>query len=239
MDQTVWKYTPPYDDVIGGPGDRKLLKGTMEAGWFGEVPANEFITGDELAKLIGLTAGTSQYSNGQWFKFAYEGGVLYIPKRSFRYGLSHDDINAVNAVYGDRVETIRGKNYAIMLPRGTGEDVQPDPKKVISGYNGAVNHNSMWNKLMLPIHKNAPSNWAYKENVQSPTENWNIGYTDADLVTHYYNGYGSHIWCQETVRGNISYRLYRAGYEVSFSNFNVSSISIPDFGWRPVLKLIG
>ena len=71
MDQTVWKYTPPFDDVIGGPGNRILLKGTMDAGWFGEVKASDFITGDELAKLIGLTAGTSQYSDEPWLCLLY------------------------------------------------------------------------------------------------------------------------------------------------------------------------
>lgn len=117
MDQTVWKYTPPYDDVIGGPGNRKLLKGTMEAGWFGEVKASEFITGDELARLIGLTAGTSQYSNEPWLKFAYENDVYLIAKKPFRYGLSHDQLNAVKAVYGDLTKVIKGKKYAIMLDR--------------------------------------------------------------------------------------------------------------------------
>ena len=238
MDQTVWKYTPPFDDVIGGPGNRKLLKGTMEAGWFGEVPASDFITGDELARLIGLNAGTSQYSDEPWLKFGYEGEIYFWAKKPFRYGLSHDQLNAVNAVYGDRVETIRGKKYAIMLPRGTGKDVQSDPKRMIRGYDGVVNHNSMWNKLMLPIHKNAPSNWGDSSNVKSPTENWGVGYTDADLITHYNNGNGSLNWCQETVY-NTSYRLYRGYRGVAYSRWNNLNNTGSYSGWRPVLKLIG
>lgn len=241
MDQTLWKYTPPYDDVIGGPGNRKLLKGTMEAGWFGEVKASEFITGDELAKLIGLTAGISQYSNEPWLKFAYKNDILFIAKKPFRHTISWDNINSVNAVYGDRIETIDGKKYAIMLPRGIGEDVQPDPKRMISNYEGSLNHNSMWNRLMLPIHQKAPSNWAYKDNVKSPTENWNVGYTDADLVVHYRNGNGSRSWCQEMVNEEKerSNRLYRGYYGVSSSGY--SSFRSAGFlrGWRPVLKLIG
>lgn len=237
MDQTVWKYTPPYDGVISGPGNKKLLKGTMEAGWFGEVKASDFITGDELARLIGLTAGTSQYSNEPWLKFAYKGEVLYIAKKPFRYNLSWNNINAVNAVYGDRVETIDGIKYAIMLPRGTGEDVQNNPKNGISEHSGSVNHNSMWNKLMLPIHQSAPSNWGSSANVKSPTKNWNIGYTDVDLLTYSRKGKGSESWCQEIVRS--SGRLLRGDFDASSADWDNSYSISDDYGWRPVLKLIG
>lgn len=219
------------------PGSSTLIGGNMEAGFFGEVPTSELISGDELAKLIGLTAGTSQYSDEPWLKFAYEGDILYIAKKPFRCNLSWDDINAVKAVYGDRIETIKGSKYAIMLPRGTGKDVQPDPKVVISEFEGAVNHNSMWNKLMLPIHQKAPSNWAYTNNVKSPTENWNVGYTDADLITRNSNGNGSRSICQETV-DRASNRIYRGASGVSYANSYWDSITHPYNGWRPVLKLI-
>lgn len=220
------------------PGSSTLIGGNMQAGFFGEVPASEFITGDELARLIGLTAGTSQYSNEPWLKFAYEGDILYIAKKTFRYSISWDNISKVNAVYGDRIETIKGIKYAIMLPRGTGKDVQPDPKVMISEFKGAVNHNSMWNKLMLPIHKNAPSNWVNPDNVKSPTENWNVRYTDADLLTHYSNGKGSYSWCQETVYCSSS-RLYRGNIGVSCSEEYASFTAYDYFGWRPALKLVG
>lgn len=234
-DKVLWEF--PQDDKIGAPGNRTLLAGNMDAGWFGEVPASDFITGDELARTIGLTAGTSQYSDEPWLKFAYENDVYLIAKKPFRRSISWDNINSVNAVYGDLVKEIKGKKYAIMLPRGTGKDVQPDPKKTISGVNGAILHNSMWNKLMLPIHKNAPSNWKYPDNVKSPTENWNVGYTDADLCTNDVNG--SYSWCQEMVNG-ANYLFSLRGYqEVSSSSCYVSGGSFDFYGWRPVLKLIG
>lgn len=236
MEQTVWKYTPPYDDLIGGPGNRILLKGTMEAGWFGEVKASELFTGDKLAALIGLTDGTSQYSNESWLKFAYEGDVLFIAKKPFRYNLFWNSINKANAVYGDRIIRKNNRKYAIMLPRGTGKDIQTDPKKGINGYAGTVNHNSMWNVLMLPIHQKAPSEWVFPNNVKSPTENWNVGYTDADLITSYKNGNGSNCWCQETVSNG---HLIRGGNGVSDSYKYESYRFSTDIGWRPVLKLIG
>lgn len=233
-DKVLWEF--PQDDKIGAPGNRTLLAGNMDAGWFGEVPASDFITGDELAKVVGLTTGVSQYSNEPWLKFAYKGKVHLVAKKPFRYSISHDSINAVNAVYGDRIIEIKGKKYAVMLMRGTGEDVQPDPKTIINRYNGIANHNSMWNKLMLPIHQKAPSNWTYPNNVKSPTENWNVGYTDADLCINNVNGASS--WCQERLYFISSYNT-RGGDGISYSVLKHGGDADSIFGWRPVLKLVG
>lgn len=232
MGQTVWKYTPPYDDIIGGPGNRILLKGTMEAGWFGEVKASDFITGDELARKVGLNAGVSQNSNISWLKFGYRDRVHYIPKGSFRHSISWKNINSVNCVYGDKVIKHNGRKYSVMLPRGMGEDIQPDPK-IAFDYeeDRAALYNSMWNKLILPVHKNAPSSWEYPENVNSPTENWETNY-------NFYSSKGNKIWCQEYAieRGYILTRFINS---VSFVNYNLTGFNNSDFGWLPVLKLIG
>lgn len=221
-----------YDDKIGAPGNRKLLKGTMDAGWFGEVASNDFISGDALASLLGITSGTSQYSNEPWLKFAYEGDVYLMAKKTFRYNISWDQINAANAVYGGRKVTIKGKRYEVMIPRGT----STDPKVLNNSYSGVVNHQSMWNALMLPIHTKAPSSWAYPNNVKSPTNNWGVGYTDADINTSSANG--GYTWCQEIVK-DASGRLVRGCYGVSYSSYYGSIDTGSDLGWRPVLKIVG
>ena len=231
---TVTTKIAPFDDKIGAPGNRKLLKGTMEQGWFGEVPASDFITGDELAKLIGLTAGTSQYSNEQWLKFAYMGKVELVPKKPFRYGISYDQIKAVGCVDGSKIIEHKGKKYKVRLFKGKTEGKQNDS----SAYNGTINHNSEWNKLMLPIHANAPSNWAHKGNVKSPTEDWGVDYTDADLLTHYNHGNGSYNWCQE-YGNSTSGRSMRGNGGVSYASYSRSSYSYSDSGWRPVVELVG
>ena len=234
-DTVLW---PSFDDVIGAPGNRRLLAGNMQAGWFGEVPASEFITGDALASILGITAGTSQYSNEPWLKFAYKGSVLLVSKKPFRYKISWDNINAANCVYGDKTIEISSRKYQVMLMRGIGEDVHSNPKTFYQPYNGAANHQSMWNMLMLPIHQKAPSSWAYPYNVKSPTENWNVGYTDADLITHISGGDGSHSWCQDTTYQN-NCRSLRGGGGVSSADA-IHSDSFYDYcGWRPCLKLIG
>lgn len=184
--------------------------------------------------------GVSQYSNEPWLKFAYKGKVHLVAKKPFRYSISWGDINAVNAVYGDRLIEIKGKKYAVMLMRGIDENKQPDPRSTFAITEGSANHNSMWNKLMLPIHENAPSNWhpARIANVNSPTENWNVGYTNADLLVQYNFGKGAATICQETV-SNPYRNLIRGLFYILDSYWSYKSSKNENDGWRPVLKLLG
>lgn len=205
----------------------------MQAGFYGECPASELITGDELAKMIGLTAGTSQFSDEPWLKFSYLGKVEFVAKKTFRHSISWNNINAVNAVFGNRTIKIGGKTYKIRLMKGKTEEKQNDS----SSYNGDINKGSEWNKLMLPIHQKAPSNWSYKGNVNSPTENWNVGYTDNDLFTGGDEYYGIYSWCQEYGESTSS-RLFRGGYGVSYADGSAPSSAYPNRGWRPVLELV-
>lgn len=90
---------------------------------------------------------------------------------------------------------------------------------------------------MLPIHEKAPSSWAYKNNVNSPTENWNVGYTDADLLTGSRFGNGAYVWCQEFGNSDV-YRLIRGSYDVSISGAYHRTVKNASYGWRPVLELV-
>ena len=215
------------------PGPSKLIGGNLQAGFYGEVPSKDFITGDELARRIGLTEGTSQFSNEPWLKFSYLGKIEFIAKKPFRHLASWDSINAVNAVFGNRTIKIGEHNYKIRLLKGKTEGKQNDR----SSYQGDINKGSEWNKLMLPIHQKAPSNWSYKNNVNSPTENWHVGYTDNDLFTNSSAGNGSYSWCQEYGE-STRYRMLRGRYGVSYADSNPPSNSSDFFGWRPVLELV-
>lgn len=215
------------------PGPSKLIGGNLQAGFYGEVPTSEFITGDELARMIGLTAGTSQFSNEPWLKFSYMGKVEFVAKKPFRHSISWNSINAVGAVFGNKTIKIGDHTYKIRLTKGKTEGKQNDSRY----YNGDINHNSEWNKLMLPIHKNAPSNWKYPRNVNSPIEKWGAGYTDNDLITMRSVGNGSYSWCQEY--GEDTDTRLRRGYNgVSNSNSYDPSIDFSYCGWRPVLELV-
>ena len=221
------------DDLTGSPGPKALRGGNLQAGFFGEVPVSEFITGDELARRIGLTAGVSQFSDEPWLKFSYLGKVEFVAKKIFRHSISWNDINAANAALGDKIINIGDKRYKVRLMKGKTEGKQSDR----SAYKGTICHNSEWNRLMLPIHTKAPSNWAYKDNVNSPTENWGVGYTNGELMTYFNAGSGSYSWCQEYGESS-DFRLYRGFVGVSSSNTAFPYKSDTDYGWRPVLELI-
>lgn len=220
-----------FIDNTNAPGPKYAIAGSWDAGFFGKVPASELITGDALASMIGLSAGTAQFSNEPWLKFAYQGKILFVAKKPFRYSLSWTDINAANAVYGDRTVTIGGLTYKVRLMRGA----ENDPSNYTDNDRDAIG--SEWNRLLLPIHKNAPSNWTYPE-YGGVTEDWGIDYTDADLLTHYNHGNGAYSWCQETRGGNAPYRVSRGYRGVSDSDSLIAAHSSSNSGWRPVLELV-
>lgn len=228
-DETIWSGS---DDKTGSPGPKRLIGGNMQAGFFGEVTTSELITGDALARRIGLTEGVSQFSNEPWLKFSYMGKVEFVAKKTIRYGISWNAINSANAVTGQRTIDIGGKTYKIRLMKGKTEGKQND----ISSYNGDINKGSEWNKLMLPIHQKAPSNWDYKGNVNSPTENWHVGYTDKDLLTHSNAGNGPYSWCQEYGE-STKHRVIRGCDGVSDSSSIYPYTDGYTRGWRPVLEL--
>ncbi|NMB43488.1 MAG: hypothetical protein GX995_05090, partial [Clostridiales bacterium] len=220
---------PTFLDNTSAPGSKYAVAGDWNAGFFGEVPASELITGDALASLVGISAGTSQFSNEPWLKFAYEGKIQFVAKKPFRYGLPWNNINSANAVYGGRTVNIGGLTYKIRLMR-TGT-VDPMPS-----YKGTHLHGSEWNRLMLPIHIGAKDrSWAYPSNVESSVPYWGIDYTDADLLTHNTYGDGSRSWCQETYSSS---RVSRGDYGASSSTTNAPSGTGSSSGWRPVLELV-
>lgn len=219
---------PPIQGIV--PGATTPIAGDTTYGFYGEVFPDDLINGEYLAKQIGLTAGAIQYTDVPWLKFALDGKILFVAKKTFRNNLSWDNINAVNAVYGDKTIDVNGLSYKVRLMK-TG---LVDP---MASSSGVACHGSEWNKLMLPIHEQAKDkSWAYPANVESDIPYWEIDYTDNDLQTISSAGNGSYTWCQETQ--SSSYRLFRGYTGVSYSVTYASSYATADFGWRPVLELI-
>jgi hypothetical protein len=220
------------DDMSGSPGPINLVGGTMDAGYFGTVPSTEFIDGDSLASEIGLSTGVSQYSNTDWLKFAYKGKILFRPTKAIRHSISWDAINNVGCVFGERTHTINGLTFKVRLMKGA----LTNPSKTNDNDKGAIG--SEWNTLMLPIHESAPSDWAYPNNVNSPTEDWGIDFTNQDLMTHHDYGNGSYVWCQETPEVYTTQRVIRGNNGVSYSSRVSSSGTVSHYGWVPVLELV-
>ncbi|PIC59116.1 hypothetical protein CSV80_00910 [Sporosarcina sp. P12(2017)] len=222
---------PNADDTSGAPGPLKLIAGDMQAGYFGRVPAAELFTGSELSAAVGISAGTLQHNDTDWLKFAYEGKILFRPMKTIRHSISWDHINAAGCALGTKTVSKNGLNYKVRLMKGANKDPA-------GAYSSAVNHNSEWNKLMLPIHIEAKNkDWMYPGNVESNVPYWGIDFTDADLLTHNTHGDGSYIWCQEVAEAASS-RLSRGGDGVSYSYSGPPSSAHARRGWVPVLELL-
>lgn len=219
------------DDPSGSPGDYTLVAGSINAGYFGTVPSSQFITGNSLASMIGLSAGTILNSSTDWLKFAYNGKILFSPMKPIRYNLSWNDINSANAVNGSKTVSIGGLTYKIRLWRGA----ENTPANYVDSDKDAIG--SEWNKLMLPIHEKAPSSWLYN-GFAGTTEDWGINFSDSNLGVNKNYTVGSYTWCQERRSDNTTNRILRGNLGVEYSSaLDAQSVST-DFGWRPVLEVI-
>lgn len=224
--------TKSPDDTTNAPGGKYLFAGTMEEGYFGIVTSSEIITGDALASAVGISVGTSQFSTIEWLKFAYKGKIQFVPMKPIRYGISWDSINVAGCVTGKQI-LIKGLPYKVRLFEGA----LTNPSKDSSLDRGAKY--SEWNRLMLPIHQQAINkNWSYPDYVESDLPNWNIGFSDSDLLTNKQYGNGAYSWCQETTESANTSRVYRGNASASFINSTSYSLSGSDLGWRPVLELV-
>lgn len=215
-------------DKTVAPGGKKPVVKEEQYAFYGEVSTDNLIDGDSLALKIGLSSGSSQNRYAGWLKFLYKGKILFVAKKKLRINLSWDDINSVDAVYGDTIVEIKGLNYKVRLLRGIGEDVQPDPSIYQEKYAGDACHYSEWNNLFCPISEEAPSLWQYPDNVQEPISKLKKTYTNIELDMSEPSS-----WCQEACGAG---RSYRGGKGVSHANATSSSSTTE--GWRPVLELV-
>lgn len=215
------------------PGPSELVGGTMDAGYFGHVPAGQLFTGTELAAALGITQGSAQFDDVGWLKFASGGKVIFKSQKPFRHSISWDHINSKGAVDGSKIIEKDGVKYRARLMRGA----LTNPSENNNSDRGAKG--SEWNKLMLPISiKAKDQSWAYKDYVDMPTEDWGTGFTDADLHTHYSHGNGTYQWCQETAKSDASNRVTRGYIGVSNSDRTTSSNTYSTRGWSPILEVI-
>ena len=231
-----------------GPGPSTLIAGDMTAGFFGEVPTSELITGDDLATAIGLTAGTSQFSNEPWLKFALDDNIIYVAKKPYRHTVSWENIYQAGAVYGtgdnglypsggDRLQdakiTVDGFSLDVTLLRGT----NTDPAIYTSnGYDMDYTHTSEWNRLMYPIHSGIHTDSSNPSSPSVPYAQW-ATYSDEDLLLHQNLGNGSYSWVQETQNTDTARHFFRGDYGVTRVGSHTATYAVSGFGWRPALRL--
>ena len=113
------------------PGPQTLSGGDMTGGYFGEVSAANFISGDDLCGVLGLTDGVSQNSDAGWLKYNNNNEIAYVAKKSIRHTISWNSINAVGAAFGQKVVAIGRHIFAVRLLSS-----------------------AEWDKLIYPVHAN-------------------------------------------------------------------------------------
>lgn len=143
--------------------------------------------------------------------------------------------NKKDVVNQDREITIGDNRYKVQLLKGA----ESDPLDSYGNPDrGLVGPNSEWNNLILPLHERAKlQDWNYKT-YAGTTEDWGVGLSDKDLVTHHTPGNGSYSWCQETGDTYPARRVTRGNGGASGGHVTYSWHTDWNRGWRPVLRLI-
>ena len=235
-----------HGDTLIWESGPSLIGGDIQAGYFGTVAFDDFVvdgysppSGEALASAIGLTAGTAYNQDENcWLQFAWNGGIVMVPQKPLRYGISWDQIDAEDAVYGGTgapVVTINSADYKVRLMRVTAQDpIQPNTE-----YTEVLGPSNEWNRLMYPIHENVGGTWAYPENVDEENVNdWGADFTDDDLLTDSSFGNGSYSWGQEYAGEHYGspYRVLRGYYGVSDLSTYLADNTGSFDGWRPLLE---
>ena len=214
-----------------GPGPKRLMAGTLEQGFFGEVPSSEIITAEELSLEVGVTQGTVQFNEGPWLKFALDGKILFRPKKAIRRAISYDHLEEKGVIKGEKVIEIGGLKYKVRLMKGLADEYD------YYEYSSGRAKYSEWNRLILPTHEQArDKSWKYPQYVEDDVPYWGIDYTDADLQVA--SGGGEGVWCQEYTASDSPLRVMR-GYRGASGLYNTtSSGTASSYGWAPVLELL-
>lgn len=213
--------------------EMNLLSSKRKIGGVGylieELSNAQFTTYANVSSLAGVSYGFLHNEGQGWLRFDYEGVELIVSKKSIRYNISWDQINAAGCVFGSKVITINGNQYRVRVL--TGADNNPTQVNPATGYYVNGSHNSEWSRLFYPL---------VRDDAYIPPEirNPNAPYTNLQLGMITENG--RYSWCQETYQGNAAQRVIRGNFGVSYfyrttsSNTGTSAL----YGWRPCLELV-
>lgn len=145
-------------------GQPKIQEATMVATFNGLIASEDFISGDDLAAQIGLTAGVSINSTTAWMSFTRHGKKLFVPQYPLRSSSNWQHLYAAGAVFGDgtvgvrpnaiatavlqnKRVTIGGKEYIVRLLKGTAGGHTYTSTAEDLGNDTRLGFNSEWNDL--------------------------------------------------------------------------------------------
>lgn len=199
--------------------------------YLGEVLASNFVTGTELATLLGFSNGIVKDDTAGWLQFkSQEGVTFFVAKKTLRYRLSWNQLETALIVYGARLVNIRGNTYKVRLLRGAEADptawVTTDTQE-----NPQIAKPSEWNRF---IHRVASGNPTGAPSFA------NFSLSDLSIAV---SGTGRMTLCQETLGQTPTQSIARGNVNLSQFNYvNKSDGTVAGqdhYGWRPVLELVG
>lgn len=122
------------------PGYQRPIAGDYSHGYFGTVSDADLITATELVNLSGIGTvdplGFYEYTHDggatgsvshterflqqiSWMKFSIDGKILLVASHPIKV-VSFNQLDAINAIYGDNEFTIKGNQYKLRLLSGNG-----------------------------------------------------------------------------------------------------------------------
>jgi len=209
---------------------KKLLKGDMSHGYYGEFSANEVISGETLAAMVGLTgqgSGTQINSTAGWLGFALDGKRLLVAKRPIRHSVSNDRLMNHDLRYGE-IHLLGENQFLIRNMKGIG----PNARSFSTGNDTAITHGSEWNRLMYHV---AGRGVLTSEGIEAGDF---AQFRDTELGVGY-DDLGRRSWCQEQIVPGGGYIVFRGDRaSISYAGEQLSNSASSSMGWRPVLELV-
>jgi len=203
-----------------GPGPKTLVAGDYQLGYFGEISAAEFITGDQLTDEMGVSEGVGMNSTTAWLKFAYQGKILYVAKQPIRHSVSWETLYQSGLVYGVDDVGIHpaGANANQFSPTLIGTD--GFKTRLLTGGNTdpATGAGGEWDQLMVAV-----------------TNGTFASLTTTELGVG--SGNGATSWVQEAISGTLANRVGRGQTSIADYDSVAATTVTATMGWRPVLEL--
>lgn len=215
-----------------GPGNKELLAGTLQAGYFGEISASELFQGSEVDVASGLTTGTLSSPLVTWLKFAYKGKFLFVAMKQIRTNLAWMDLYNAGLVYGERgggkyIPASGAVDQFKYLYKDDGDGRWFFKNRLIRGMSqdpGTIDQHagSEWDDLLYRVITGEAvlGRWASI----SPS-----------LFS--YNGSAMQSWVMETDTANLNNTFYRGSSVIGANVSRLKTDTVTNIGWRPVLEL--
>ncbi len=214
-----------------GPGNKIMIDGNIDLGYFGTVSSAELFKSSELLLKTGLSFAGIIAENVEWLKFAYKGKFLFVAKQPVKTGISWDVLYEKGLVYGlegfgpgktvgtDQLKILDKEGFLFKVRLMRGANTDPFVFSTTS-YSTSETIGSEWNDLLYRVSKKTtnPSlpKWEKFDNVQ--------------LGVDYYS-----VVQELSTSGHA---FIRGGSSVDYSTITGVSSTSSSFGWRPVLEVI-